>query len=346
MKNNPLVSVVMSVYNGEKYLREAIESILSQTYKNFEFIIIDDGSKDKSLKIINSYNDLRIKLYINDENKGLIFSLNRGIDVAKGKYIVRMDADDISLKERLELQVEYMEKNQDIALSGGSIYFFREENKFFKKFRPAESNAEKIKAQLFFFNGIAHPAAIIRNEILKKNNYRYNKNHRGSEDYGLWNAISEKYKIGNLKNPLIYYRLLKTSITSKENRNIENRYEIFKNIHIRQLERLNIDADDKNCRIFFEIHYASYIKKIFYSIKEKENFLKLVMKKNEENRIHPIDIFNKECAKQFYYICLYNGRYIDYIKSNFYIMAKINKINFYKSLVKVRILKGIRNSVR
>lgn len=110
MNTKPFVSVVMSVYNGELFLKEAIDSILSQTYKKFEFIIIDDGSTDGSLNIINEYSDERIKILVNPKNEGLIFSLNKGIELALGTYIVRMDADDISLPQRIEEQVSFSEK--------------------------------------------------------------------------------------------------------------------------------------------------------------------------------------------------------------------------------------------
>ena len=115
MNTKPFVSVVMSVYNGELFLKEAIDSILSQTYKKFEFIIIDDGSTDGSLNIINEYSDERIKILVNPKNEGLIFSLNKGIELALGTYIVRMDADDISLPQRIEEQVSFMEKHGSIV---------------------------------------------------------------------------------------------------------------------------------------------------------------------------------------------------------------------------------------
>ena len=118
--NNPLVSVVLSVYNAEKHIVEAIESILTQSYKNFEFIIIDDGSTDGSLEIIKSYDDERIIL-ISRENKGLIASLNEGIEQAKGKYIARMDADDISLSSRFEEQVTFMEMHEEVGICGTTI---------------------------------------------------------------------------------------------------------------------------------------------------------------------------------------------------------------------------------
>ena len=109
--SKPLVSVLMAVYNGEKYLLEAIESILNQTYTNFEFLIINDGSTDSTEEIILSYSDQRIRYIKNEQNLKLIASLNKGLDLAKGKYIARMDADDISLPDRLEKQVNFLERN-------------------------------------------------------------------------------------------------------------------------------------------------------------------------------------------------------------------------------------------
>ena len=115
---NPKVTVLMPVYNCEKYLRESIESILNQTFKDFEFLIINDGSSDKSAEIVESYNDNRINFVQNEKNIGLAASLNRGLDIAKGEYIARMDADDISLPERLEKQVRFMETNPQIGICG------------------------------------------------------------------------------------------------------------------------------------------------------------------------------------------------------------------------------------
>ena len=115
---NPKVTVLMSVYNGEKYLQEAIDSILEQTFKDFEFLIINDGSTDKTGEILESYHDLRIKIINNEKNIGLTKSLNKGLKLARGEYIARQDADDISMPERLEKEVEFLETHQDYAVVG------------------------------------------------------------------------------------------------------------------------------------------------------------------------------------------------------------------------------------
>jgi len=154
--NNPLISVVLSVYNAEKYLVEAIKSILNQTFKDFEFIIINDGSTDKSLEIIESYQkeDERIIL-ISRENKGLIASLNEGIEKAKGKYIVRMDADDISLSTRFEEQVKIMEENQNIGLCGTSVIVFG--NNIKNDVWKLSKDDKTIKTELLFSSPLFHP---------------------------------------------------------------------------------------------------------------------------------------------------------------------------------------------
>src|SRR5688500_15226048 len=122
-KHKPAISVVMSAYNSDKYIAKAIESILNQTFKDFEFIIINDGSKDESLKIIKRYGkkDKRIVLIDNKKNLGLIKSLNKGLKIAKGKYIARMDSDDIAMPQRFKIQLDYLDKNRNIFLVGTSF---------------------------------------------------------------------------------------------------------------------------------------------------------------------------------------------------------------------------------
>lgn len=144
---NELISVILPVYNGEKYLKEAIESILNQTYTNFEFIIIDDGSKDSSLEIIKEYEkeDERI-VAVSRENKGLIATLNEGIEKAKGKYIARMDQDDISLPNRFEEQLKIMENDKEIVVCGSWINVFGENRK--EKISKYFQYDKEIKANL------------------------------------------------------------------------------------------------------------------------------------------------------------------------------------------------------
>ena len=142
-ENSPLISVVMAVYNGENYLDEAIQSILDQTLTDFEFLILDDGSKDNSLKIIKKYadNDIRLKV-IARENRGFAFSLNEMIAVSKGKYIARMDQDDIALSHRFELQIQRLENHPEVAVLGGGCHMIDHKGRYLTTFIHPETNVE------------------------------------------------------------------------------------------------------------------------------------------------------------------------------------------------------------
>jgi len=207
----PTISVIMPVYNAEKYLVESIESILNQSLKNFEFIIINDGSKDKSLGIIKKYakKDKRIILLNNSRNLGLQKTLNKGLEVARGKYVARMDADDISLPKRLEIQFNYMEDHLEIFLVGSSaIVIDGNGNRLgiFKKF----NNSSRIKKKLRKVNCIVHPSVMFRN-----NQIAYREKFKTSEDYDLYlRIISSGKKITNLSDPLLMYRITSGSFVS------------------------------------------------------------------------------------------------------------------------------------
>lgn len=217
MTNNPIISVVMSVYNGEKYLSEAIESILNQTYKDFEFIIINDGSSDNSLEIIKKYQnqDERIVL-ISRENKGLVASLNEGIEKAKGKYIARMDADDICLSTRFEEQIEYMEKNK-LDLSGSWIETFDEKN-ILNVWKYPETHSD-IEFRSFFMCSFAHPSVMIKKIVFDKLKYE----NETAEDYRLWcDILADGYKVGNIQKVLLKYRLHNNQLTQTKSKELIN----------------------------------------------------------------------------------------------------------------------------
>lgn len=209
----PTVSVVMPAYNAGKYLREAIDSILAQTYTDFEFIIINDGSTDDTRAIIQSYDDPRIVYLENETNSGICVTLNKGLDAARGRYIARMDADDISLPERLAVQVQYMDTHPDIAVCGTDIQVFGEDLKDYV-FQQIHS-PEDCVAGLLFNPCLAHPSVIIRRSILEANHLRYNDEFRGLEDFELWWNISKFSKLNNIALPLLKYRHHKGQETQK-----------------------------------------------------------------------------------------------------------------------------------
>lgn len=213
MNRQPMVSVVMSVFNAGKYLRASVDSILAQSYTDFEFIIVDDGSGDSSWQILNGYKDDRIRLLKNEKNSGLVYSLNRGLDEARGKYIVRMDADDISLPDRLKSQVEYMESQQGIDVCGSFIQTFRDGDEIDEPCRRYPTDNAEIKGLMIFNCGFAHPAVIMRRDFLEKHGYRYREEYRHAEDYDLWCNMMERAHFGNIPEVLLKYRLTKGSVS-------------------------------------------------------------------------------------------------------------------------------------
>ena len=197
------ISILMPVYNGEKYLREAIDSILNQTLKDFELIIINDCSSDDTVNIVRSYNDNRIVLINNKKNLGIAETLNKGIDISKGKYIARMDADDICYPKRLEIQYNFMENNIDIGMCGSHVEVFTEQTNQIHRC-PIKDN--EIKVLQIFNSAFTHPAVMIRKSVLKDYNLKYDKFYEGMEDYELWIRISKVSKLANIDDILLRYR--------------------------------------------------------------------------------------------------------------------------------------------
>lgn len=208
----PNISVIMSAYNVEKYLAESIESILSQTYRNFEFIITDDRSTDSTYKIMSRYTDKRMKVIKNNENKGLTKNLNTMIHQSKGKYIARMDGDDISLKDRLKNQFEYMQANPETAVVGGQGILINESGEEISKVLVPIGH-ESILSRIFVMNQFFHPAMLIRKKALEKVHF-YDEKYLKSQDYNLiFKLISEGYKVANLNEVVLKYRIHSESIS-------------------------------------------------------------------------------------------------------------------------------------
>jgi glycosyltransferase involved in cell wall biosynthesis len=215
------ISVLMPAYNAEKYISEAIESILNQTFKDFEFIVIDDCSTDGTGKIINRYaaEDPRIIFLRNESNLKISKTLNRGIDIARGKYIARMDADDWSYPDRLQKQFDFMEKNPEVGVSGGAVDICNEQMKITgrRKYNLSDSD---IRKKIFRYNPFAHSAIIIRKDVLQKSGL-YDNDYNLAEDYELYFRIGRYAKFANLEDVLLKYRIFSGSSTGKSTKKME-----------------------------------------------------------------------------------------------------------------------------
>jgi glycosyltransferase involved in cell wall biosynthesis len=214
MVDQPRVSVLLPVYNGELYLRDAVESILTQTYQPFELIVIDDGSIDNSAAILTEYQqtDKRVQLYHHTENQGLAATLNHGLLLARGDFLARMDADDLSLPERLAQQVDALDADPALVIVGSAYELIGVKGEFLRIDRyPAHDTS--IRWQMLFHNSFAHSSVFVRMDALRTNNLTYDAQMLHAEDYDLWSRLLGYGKGANFKSPLIKHRHHPAQIT-------------------------------------------------------------------------------------------------------------------------------------
>ncbi len=208
------ISVVMPTYNTPvDILREAVESILWQTFRDFEFIIIDDGSTNDSVDYLNRLEDKRIRLIRNPENIGITKSLNIGFKAAHGQYIARMDADDISFPERFEKQLAFMEAHPDVIVCGTNVEFFG-----FESFVPKRQihDMKTYRINLLFYNpGPMHPTVFFNRALLERYQITYDENLIYAQDYGIWTEIAACGKISILPEVLLKYRIHAQQVSIK-----------------------------------------------------------------------------------------------------------------------------------
>ena len=242
---NPTVSVLMSIYKEPiDWLRQSIDSIISQTYRNFEFIIIcDNPSYIEGISLLKEYqkSDNRIQLMFNETNIGLTKSLNKGLQIAKGKYIARMDADDIALPARFEKQTEFMETHPETIVLGTHLKLFGK-RKGIHFNDSVKYDSESIKSQMVFENCIPHSSVFIRKRILDDNNIRYDEEYRSAQDYRLWEQLIHMGNYNILRETLMMYRFSEQQISSQKkmgqrNNSLQVRYRLQK----QWLHEYNVD---------------------------------------------------------------------------------------------------------
>ena len=226
------ISVILPVHNAGKYIRKSIDSVLNQTYTDFELIIIENGSNEQTVDIINSYNDTRI-VKIFEKEANLIKALNIGIEKATGQYIARMDADDISDINRFEKQINFLKENNDIDFIGSWCLKIDENDKTIGKYSYPPKTILGVKLFCLILNPFIHPSIMAKAKILKEN--RYKENYKHVEDYELWSRLLNKYKGLNLPEYLIKYRIHNGSIDNNHILNMR-----FMSIKIRFLSLLRI----------------------------------------------------------------------------------------------------------
>ena len=320
---SPLVTVLMPVYNGKKYLKEAIESVLNQTFRDFEFLIIDDGSADKSAEIIKSFNDARIRLERNETNLGLIKTLNKGLGLAKGKYIARMDCDDISLPKRLSIQVNFMEKHPEIGICGSWVKIMGLKQEFVNRY---PQNHEEARAYLLFNTPFAHPSVIIRKELIDKYNLKYDEDYKHAEDYELWSRVINYAKVSNIPKVLLRYRTHDESVSKK---NSSAQMENSNRVRLKLLKEMGINPAPAELDIHRRFIRPDYLNSKDF-IDQLETWLGKLLSVNEKMRIYEQKSLAKIISSRWFNVCSANASLGFWIFKKFWrsTLKKIKNGNF------------------
>ncbi|KAA5546129.1 glycosyltransferase [Roseiconus nitratireducens] len=224
---DPLLSIVMAVHDGADYLPAAIDSILNQTFSQFEFLIVDDGSDSATKEILSQISDSRVQI-ITQSQQGLTRSLNTGLAKARGKYIARMDADDVAFPDRLERQFQYLEANPDVVALGTNVVYIDRDNRSLFMRRLPVNHDEIIKCQLSDWGGfLVHPSVMMRSQSVREIG-GYDDSFRYAQDYDLWFRLADTGKLANLSSPLLYYRIHGKGLTqSRQNEQAQCREAIL-----------------------------------------------------------------------------------------------------------------------
>ncbi len=289
--SSPSITVLMPVYNAEKYLREAIESILEQTFTDFEFLIINDGSTDKSEDIILSYTDTRIRYVKNESNLKLVATLNKGFNLATGKYVVRTDADDLNYPDRIELQYSFMEQNPSIGLSGTGFEIFGENTSVSKVQYSPDHNTICLK-HLYQIH-LSHGTSIFRMDVVKQHNLYFDPSYVHAEDYELWTRFSQVSRLANIQKVLYKVRHHEEEV-SKLNQATQQQNSM--RVKQNQFLKMGIKLSETEIHLFARVCQHEYINNKHF-IETVQKLLECLMKANDKSSLIERNFFNKNLAQ-------------------------------------------------
>lgn len=294
----PQVTILMPTYNGAFFLKEAIDSVLQQTFKDFELLIINDCSPDNTDEIVNSYNDPRIRYVKNEKNLGISGSSNYGISIAKGKYIARQDHDDLSHPERLEKQVNYMETHPEVGICGTGYHIFGRHNRVV--IHPQSDGL--IKSSLLFKCTIAHQTSIIRKSLFTEHNLRYDETFVSSNDRKLWIDAAPYTQFHNIPKVLLEYRMHK-GMTSKTKRDIVLQEGRRLRDLLYQILQINLSPEQLHIIDTYLMQGRAHItdKNI---IRQIDSILRLFIQANNQSQVFDDESFRQVCGQYFQKRCL------------------------------------------
>ena len=290
-KHNPVISVIMSTYNEEKNIETSLKSLLDQTFGDFEIIVVDDASTDNTRNIIQGFRDERIHLICNEENQGLTKNLNKALKYAKGKYIARMDGDDIAFPKRFEEQYKYMEKHADTMLVSCHTKSFGESDLV----AALPDNSEVLRVRMLVRPVYAHPGFMMRRKLIEAG-YQYDEDYRTAQDYEFASRVAQENKIGMVCKVLLYYRIHKKQIS------VIAGVQQFTNadkIRERQLRRLGISLTQKEQEI-----YSLFVREAKVDSIEEfgkvETILDKLVQANKEKKIYDQKTMEKTLKRMLY----------------------------------------------
>lgn len=324
---NPPITVLMPVYNSEKYLKESIESILNQTFKDFEFLVINDGSTDNTEKIILNYTDPRIRYLKNEKNIRLISTLNKGFELAQGKYIVRMDADDISLPDRIAIQYQFMETHPDVAVCGSWFETIGDTNKIVKYV----GGHQQIMLKMLYQCHLCHPSLIIRKSALDDFPKKFDPSYLHAEDYEFFTRMGETKYIDNIQAVLLKYRHHPNSV-SINNKIIQDENSIRVKKHL--FHKLGLNVSEGDLEVFRKISEHSY-DKTKYFLDQSNWILQSMEEANNKSHFFETDFFQKSMSVFWFHVC-YNLTSLGLSSLKTYYSSPLTKFYTPRLLYKIK----------
>ncbi|WP_202927908.1 glycosyltransferase family 2 protein [Cyclobacterium roseum] len=295
---NPILSVIMPVYNGEKYLQEAINSVLSQSFTDFELIAIDDGSSDGSKKILNSQSDPRIQVLSNGTNKGISFTRNKGLQMANGEFLAWMDCDDLIAPDRFEKQLAFFNTHPQVGICGTWLTRFGKKKSDVSK---SPTDHEVIKAMLLFKPAIWNATAMYRLNWIREAKLAFDPRLAVAEDFDFYWEACRKFPVANLPESLYYYRDSDSSIMKSFDGAEERSFAIHRIIYEKSLRELGIVPTEDQLRIHRSIG-STHLFESYASYKEAFNWLLYLKEKNESKKIYHPDAFSEILGDIFFFL--------------------------------------------
>jgi glycosyltransferase involved in cell wall biosynthesis len=274
----PVVSCILPVHDGAAYVREAVESILTQTFADFELIVVDDVSSDRTPEILASIGDPRLRIVRSETRGGIAGSCNRAIALARGRYIARMDHDDVSLPQRFARQVAFLDAHPDVAICGTWVRMF---SGGWQRDRKLEADSQRIRCLFLMFNVLSHPSVMIRRDVLERHALRYDETFESAEDYDLWTRTSWVSKLSNIPQVLLLHRVHPAQISQRGKPRQLDEADFVRN---RELERLGVrfEADEA---AFHRALYARDLTPNEAWLAPAERWLTRILAANERTRL-------------------------------------------------------------